>query len=105
MRKTRSTRELIEAGKQVGAEIQFDLDGSPCWSSVAVQKWEGGYLVYVYEILESKMVAEEYERDEVRELASLDEASSYINAQTQARFDEMRPCKGQRMFNPEVVKR
>ncbi len=105
MTKTRSTRELVEAGKQVGAEIRFDLVGSPCWCTVAVQKWAGAYLVSVSEILERNMVAEEFERDEVREFASLDAASSYVDSETRARFDEMRPLKGQRAFRPEMFTR
>ena len=92
----------VEAGKQVGRTFQYHVGGVAHWSSVAVQKLDDKYKVYVDEIMEAKMSAEEYERDELLTFDRLQEAADYINRHTRTRFDELRPCKGQRIFNPHL---
>lgn len=94
-------REWLERGSQVGLTLEYQLSGKSCWSSVAIQKWQGKYKTYVDEIFEENMAAEEYEREDVRSFDSIEEAAAFIASDTRARFEDLRPCKGQRIFNPE----
>ena len=94
-------RGWVEAGKQAGLTVEFSVAGEACWTSVAVQKWSGRYKVYVDEIKEAKMVAEEYEREDVRVFDTVDDAARYVSDRTRVKFEDLRPCKGQRIFNPE----
>ena len=92
----------IAQGKQVGASISWREDDQVYWSSVGVQSWSGKVLVSVDEIPESKMAAEEYTRDELVAFETVEDARAYVNDTTRVAFDERRPCRGQRLFNPEL---
>jgi hypothetical protein len=56
--------------------------------------------VYVDEIAESLMDAEEYAREETLNFTTLEEAAQYVDAHTEISFCQLRPCKGQKIFNP-----
>jgi hypothetical protein len=92
----------IESGRQVGLTFEFLLSGERCWGAVAVQKWEGRYKVYVDEVLERNMSAEVYEREELRVFDTVEDAARYVDEHTRADFGALRPCKGQRIFNPAL---
>ncbi|MEL6862996.1 MAG: hypothetical protein AAFP19_01195 [Bacteroidota bacterium] len=91
----------IERGKQQGKTYCFKQDGETIWSSVAIQKWKGRYKVYIDEIAESRMAAEEYQKELIVDFDNLKEAIALIEAETNIKFHELQPCKGQTIFNPE----
>ncbi|MEL6865015.1 MAG: hypothetical protein AAFP19_11370 [Bacteroidota bacterium] len=91
----------IERGKQQGKTYSFEQDGETIWSSVAIQKWEGRYKVYIDEIRASKMDAEEYQKELTVSFDTLKEAAAFIAAETRIEFHELSPCKGQTIFNPQ----
>lgn len=93
--------QLIERGKQLGMVSSFEIDGKVIWSSVAIQKWNGIYMVYVDEIEEDKMTVEEYLRDEIQKFDNLLEALNFVNERTRINLKELQPRKGQKIFNPE----
>ena len=92
--------QLIESGKQLGEVFSFIRDGHTIWSSIGIQKWQGIYKVYVDEIEEESMDAENYIRDENKKLNNLSDALKYINENTQINSSDIQPCKGQKVFNP-----
>ncbi|GBC63444.1 hypothetical protein DENIS_4438 [Desulfonema ishimotonii] len=91
----------IEDGKQLGKVFSFEDSGKTFWSSVGIQKWRGSYKVYVDEIEEGKMVAEEYLTDEIKQFDMLSKALNFIDNNTKINAKDLRPCKGQKIFNPE----
>jgi len=103
-----SYREKIKDGvltnKQIGNVFSYEQDGELYWSSVAVQKWGNIIKVYVDEILESQMDTENYTRDEVLIFQNIDDAIDYIESNTKVSIDRMKPCKGQKIFNPEFCR-
>lgn len=86
----------------MGLTLEFHLSGERGWASVAVQKWEGRYKVHVDEMLERNAVAELYERDESHVFDAAEVAALYVDEHTRAKFVDLRPCKGQRLFNPAL---
>lgn len=52
--------DKIETGQQLSKIYSYTLDGEAVWSSVAIQKWENSYKVFIDEILENNMGSEEY---------------------------------------------
>lgn len=88
----------IDAGKQVGTTLECVLSGEKAWSSVAVQMRNGVYNVYVDEVRDRKMATDEYDRAELKQFLSVREAAGFVDSETHARFDDLRPCKGQRIF-------
>lgn len=91
----------IEGGKQIGKVFSFENSGKIFWSSVGIQKWQNSYKVYVDEIDETKMSAEDYERDEIRKFNTLSDALEFIKNYTKADINDLSPCKGQKIFNPK----
>lgn len=96
----RQVMRWVRSGKQVGSRFEFLLSGERCWSSVAVQEWKGRYKVFVDEVLERNMVGEVYEKEEVVVFDTPEDAAAYVDEHTRTSFIELRPCKGQRIFNP-----
>lgn len=94
-------KNKIEDGKQIGKRFSFLENEELSWSSVGLQKVKGKYKVYVDEILESKMVAEEFTREECLVFNKLDDAILFINENTKTNISELAPCKGQKIFNPD----
>ena len=93
--------QWISESKQVGKVFSYDRDGELCWSSVAIQKWKGVIKVYVDEIMESQMDAENYLREEIIVFDTIESAIDYISTTTMTAPEELTPCKGQKIFNPE----
>ena len=93
--------QWISDNKQVGKVFSFSRDGELCWSSVAIQKWKGVIKVYVDEIMESQMDAENYLREEILEFNTIESAIYYIATTTMTTPEELTPCKGQKIFNPD----
>lgn len=91
----------IVNNKQIGSAFSFNREGELFWSSVAIQKWDDTIKVYVDEILESKMHAEEYLREETLEFQNVTDAIEYICEHTMVDLDQLKPCKGQKIFNPK----
>ncbi len=92
----------VSENKQVGEVLSFLKDGEICWSTVAIQKWEGVFKVYVGEVLESQMVAENYQREEALEFEFVEDAIEFVSNNTKATVGNMKPCKGQKIFNPKL---
>lgn len=93
----------ISNGFQVGCRFSFLNKDKVCWSSVGLQKWEGKYKVYINEILESMMSSEEYLREELIEFNTIDDALKFIERNTNAKINDLAPCKGQEYLTPHKV--
>lgn len=93
--------DKIERGKQVGQRFSFLLNGTVFWSSVGIQKWKGEYKVFVDEVQEDRMTAEDYQRQEIITFAAIEDALQYIKDCTYTELDKLAPCKGQKIFNPQ----
>lgn len=103
-----STEQLIGwilNNKQVGDTFSFEKDGELYWSSVAIQKWRDIFKVYVDEILDSQMAAENYFRDEILIFENIEEAIEFISTNTMSSPERLKPCKGQKIFNPNFSPR
>lgn len=90
----------IESGKQVGKLFSFQKDDITYWSSVGIQKHDGVFKVYIDVIAEPEMDAQNYEREEFSSFAKAQEAVSYVTSETNLDEEDLRPCKGQKIFNP-----
>ena len=88
-------------GKQVGTSFVYAINEEKHWSSVGIQKWEGSIKVYVDEIAESQMVAENFIREETRKFITVKEALVFVEQNTRAELKDLAPCKGQKVFNPK----
>ncbi|WP_205410205.1 hypothetical protein [Acetivibrio cellulolyticus] len=93
--------QWIESGKQFGKIFSFEKDKKTIWSSVGIQKWQNVYKVYVDEIEEENMNAEKYLRDEIKRFNTLADALQYIDENTQINPLDLKPCKGQKVFNAD----
>lgn len=93
--------DIIERGAQVGVRYSFLVDNEVCWSSVGLQKWEGKYKIFIDEILESKMLSEEYLREEIVSFDAVENALEFIKDKTKIEINDLIHCKGQRIFNPK----
>ena len=93
-------KKWLSEGKQVGKVNSYELTGERYWTSVGIQKWGDVVKVYVDEILESEMDAENYLREEILEFTDVNSALAYIDKNTRVTLDEIAPCKGQKIFNP-----
>jgi len=91
----------ISEGRQLGIRFSFIRNGNLYWSSIGIQKWGGLLKVYVDEILESEMDAENYSREELLEFSNVDNALKFISENTIVNIENLKPCKGQKIFNPE----
>jgi len=91
----------IAGNKQIGRVFSFERNGELCWSSVAMQKWGDVIKVYVDEILESQMDAENYLREEILEFDSIESAIEFVSKSTMTDPEQLSPCKGQKIFNPK----
>lgn len=96
----RRVRGWIEAGKQVGKSFTFVRNEVTYWSSVAVQKWQEGYKLYVDEIEEQYIQGEAYEREEIVFRTTLAEIEVLIQDTTSLTIEQLAPLKGQKLFNP-----
>jgi hypothetical protein len=92
--------QWIESGKQLGKVFSFKIDGNTIWISVGIQKWQDLYKVSVDEIEESCMASENYLRNEIKKFDNLLDALNFIDNNTQIKSDDLEPCKGQKIFNP-----
>jgi len=92
-------KNWISNNKQVGERFSYEKNGELCWSSVAIQQHEDKIVVFIDEIMESKMAAEEYLREEIIKFDNIDDALKYVSTSTRVCIDELKPCKGQKIFN------
>lgn len=93
--------QWIEQGKQLGKVFSFTRDEKIFWSSIGIQKFEGRFKVYVDEIEEAKMASyEEYLIEATRSFETLNEALDYLFETTHVVLEDLAPCKGQKVFNP-----
>ena len=46
------------------------------------------------------MAAENFERDELIKFSSIEEAVNYFEKETILKLADLKPCKGQKVFNP-----
>lgn len=91
----------INSGKQLGKVYSFKRNGEICWSSVGVQLWEGNIKVYIDEIYESQMNEESFSKEETQEFDEIEEALAFIEKHTLLTIDDLKPCKGSKIFNPK----
>ncbi|WP_421849466.1 hypothetical protein [Marinomonas sp.] len=95
-------KEWVLNNKQVGKVFSYEKCGELCWSSVAIQKYEGIIKLYIDEILESQMDSENYLREEILKFSTIEEAIDYLSNESQVRIEDLSPCKGQKIFNPAL---
>jgi hypothetical protein len=95
--------QLVENGKQLGADIWKERDAEMIYESAGIQKWNGRYRVGVTIIAESDMAAEDFEVDEVSEFNTVEEAIEYLKKQSSVPVESMDVCKGQKIFSPEAL--
>lgn len=53
---------------------------------------------YIDEILESKMVMEDYLTEITKDFKTIDEAIEFINVNSKTSFELLKSCKGQKIF-------
>ena len=94
----RQVRTWIEQGKQIGKSFSIDRDVRQFYVRVAIQKQRDAYRVLVDEIDEALMAAEEFEREDDRTFATLDDAITFIEGTTSVKFTELAPSRGQKWF-------
>jgi hypothetical protein len=94
----RQHRAWIEQGKQIGKSFSINKPPRRFYVRVAIQKQQGAYRVIVDEIDETLMAAEQFEMEENRTFASLDEAIAFIENTTSVKLTELAPSKGQKWF-------
>ena len=91
---------MIKSGKQRGKRFSYEKNNKTYWSSVGMQKHDGFYKVYIDEIEESQMVAENYEKDDLVKFSEIEEARNYLEKETILKLADLKPCKGLKIFNP-----
>ncbi len=91
---------MIKSGKQLGKRFSYEKNSKTYWSSVGIQKHDGFYKVYIDEIEESQMAAENYEKDELMKFSDIEEAMNYLEKETILKLADLKPCKGRKIFNP-----
>jgi len=95
--------DRIKAGKQLGITFFFkNQNNEVIWSSVAVQKWKDMYKIYIDEILESKMNMEDYLLEITKEVDTIDDVIEFISLNSKTTFEFLKPCRGQKIFNPSL---
>ena|SRR5688572_5339319 len=95
--------QLVENGKQLGGSICKERDAETFYEDAGIQKWNGKFRVGVTKIAESDMDAENFEVDEVLEFNTINEAIEYLKEQSSVPVESMDICKGQKIFNPEIL--
>ncbi|WP_139924990.1 hypothetical protein [Hymenobacter sp. DG01] len=100
MARLQEIKEWIEAGKQIGKSLCYMREGKVCWLVVGLQKWQGVYKLYSYEILEEDMAAEKFIYDKLRCFESFDELVKATQEDARISIEEYGPLKGQRLFSP-----
>ncbi|UOG75806.1 hypothetical protein MTX78_04220 [Hymenobacter tibetensis] len=90
----------LENGQQIGKAIYELKDQQLYHTSVAIQKWQDLYKVSVTEIAEANMVAEQFDFDEVSTFRSFDEVVVFFAHNSPVALLELKPLKGQKLFNP-----
>jgi len=90
----------IEKGKQIGKIFSFKSGDETIWSSVAIQKINDFYRVYIDEISESKMNIEEYNKEYLKSFTNIKDAISFLNKNSQIELIDLQTLKGQKIFNP-----
>ena len=92
--------DKIEAGKQLGISIKIKKNDVFYWYSYAVQKIDNNYIVYECEIAEDNMAMEEYEYENINKYLSIEEVERNFIEKYDIRFSDIKPLKGQHIFNP-----
>ena len=72
------------------------------WYEYAVQKVKNVYYVYECEIAEDKMAMDEYEYEYVYKYLSIDEVESNFKGKYGIKFSDIKPLKGQYLFEPNL---
>ena len=101
MSKYLNLHRWIDSGKQIGKTFSFSENGVLHWSSVAIQKWKDVIKVHIDEIPEAQMSEEIYTKDEIVEFKKITDAIEYIIANAKVKPEDLKPCKGQKIFNPK----
>lgn len=93
----------LEKGKQIGKTFSFEKDGQIVWSSVAMQKWDNCYLLYIDEIFETNMAGEIYEKEFIQAFTTIEAATEHLETMTSLKFEDLKSLKGRRIFNPDFA--
>lgn len=91
----------IENGQQLGKEQLSKNGESEIWFSVGIQKWEEVYKVFIREIPETELPFGEFTRNVIKSFEKLKLARTFLEESSSFKLEELRPFKGQLIFNPE----
>ena len=94
--------EKLNFGKQLGTSFSFKIGDEIFWSSVGIQKWEDLFRVYFNEVAESTMTMDVYQKEVVADFTKLRDALRFIELNTQTNIAELKPVKGQKIFNAQA---
>ncbi|RFP65611.1 hypothetical protein D0N36_07900 [Hymenobacter lapidiphilus] len=96
-------KNWLETGKQVGKTCSLIENEKTYWVSVAVQKWQGEYKLYVDKTEETRMGNfEDYETEQTAKTKHFEEIQQLLNGMCSVGLHELTPQKGQKIFNPEI---
>lgn len=95
---------FLEKGKQIGIKEWKIEGGKKIYFSIAIQKWNDKYIIYIFEIEEDKLSIhcddiENYEQ--FIELNTVDEVLDYFNNTIEVKFESLHPLKGVKIFYPK----
>ncbi len=93
--------KLVQEGRQLGVKFSYLVNGETLFAYVGIQKWKGQFKVYIFEILEAKMVMDEEEREILKSFEVLEDAIDFIEANTYVKFEQFTSWKGSKIFNPK----
>ena len=94
----------ILKGKQIGCRENVEKDGVVFFHSVAVQKWNGKFKVFVSKIEENQLTTYEDVEDGVTQIIPLDTIEAvlnYFDDVLKIDIEKLHPLKGQKIFNPK----
>ena len=94
-----SLTQAIEEGKQRGHSKFEKIGDEQYLHQAAIQKVNSKYRAHVSKIREQDMACEHYEIYFTREFESLPHAVACIEDNSPINFSDLKPCKGQKIFN------
>lgn len=91
--------EKLNKGVQMGLVREVQVDSKKAYFFYAIQKYRDIYYVYESLILDSKAACEEYEYETVKKYVDVEEVINNYNNKYRIKFDEIKVCRGQKVFD------
>ena len=99
-----NSADNILKGKQIGYREKTEKDGIVFFHSVAVQKCNEKFKVFICKIKESQLaIFEDVESDvtKIIQFDTIEAVLSYFSDVLKIDIEKLRPLKGQKIFNPK----